>query len=384
MKLLTITSVVLGCLFVLAQPGYSQEANTAKTAADDGSYAAEVTASQLHLRAGPTASYQSVLLVEQGRKLVVRSGGVNGWAVVEVPGGFDAWVSGRFVARDGKGKGSVTVGKLLVRPRPSTRYHQLAASLTKDETVAIVGEKKVGDELWLRVRVPQRIPLYCSERFLKKIGPASMAIAPTIASAAAEKTAKKTPTASGDPKADARFIVIEKKAWTDIQRAKTTAELATINRTLATVDGSRLSIENQKRHLDLERALLKRRNQLIDTDLDDTQKKMLADLEAQIAAIEAKYRKRIQELEDAHAAKKGKTRKYISTGIVEYKPDIFGRAPNFRITAGGKLRYYLIAPAYDLHKFVGKRVGVVGLTDRESGTGYFTVMVKRIEILADK
>ena len=35
-------------------------------------------------------------------------------------------------------------------------------------------------------------------------------------------------------------------------------------------------------------------------------------------------------------------------------------------------------------KFAGKRVGVIGLTDPESGTGYSTIMVKRIEILGNK
>ena len=44
--------------------------NTGAAKSTAGSYAAEVTASQLHLRAGPTSSYQSVALVERGRKLL--------------------------------------------------------------------------------------------------------------------------------------------------------------------------------------------------------------------------------------------------------------------------------------------------------------------------
>ena len=43
-----------------------------------------------------------------------------------------------------------------------------------------------------------------------------------------------------------------------------------------------------------------------------------------------------------------------------------------------------IANQFDLGRFVGKRVGVIGIADPESGTGYETVMVKRIEILADE
>jgi len=354
--------------------------NTGAAKSTAGSYAAEVTASQLHLRAGPTSSYQSVALVERGRKLLVRRAAANGWLVVEVPGGFGAWVASSFIQQDAEGVGTVTANRLLVRPRPSTSYHQLSGTLRKGETVKILGEKQVGDIKWLRVRVPQRIPLYCMGTFVKNIGPASLAVAPTAGEKADAKTAVRA--ANGD--ADARFILIEKKVRSQLGAAKSAKDLQPIRRTLSQVDGAKLSIHNQRRHIALERQLLTKRDELVISDVELAQKGMLADLEKEIAEIEERYRARIAELEDERRAKRGEGRRFTATGVIEHKPDLLGRTPGFRMTEGGKLRYFLIAPAYDLHQFRGKRVGVTGIMDRESGTGYYTVMVKRIEILSEK
>jgi hypothetical protein len=349
------------------------------------SYAAEVTASRLHLRAGPGSSYQSVVMVEKGDKLVVREAIEGGWAVIEVPGGFEAWVSARFVERKGSA-GTVTVQNLLIRPRPSTRYHQLSEKLDKGEAIKVLGEKKVDDELWLNVLIPQRVPLYCAAQYLNKIGPVSLATPKKLktdakADGKAGVAPKAAPVAGSD---DHRFIVIEKRVLAQLNGADSVDDLRPIQRTVASVDDTRLSLENRKRHVALERKLLARERELVVASVHEHEAELLADLEKKIREIEAKYQERIRKLEDARKAKLAAKNRYTAVGIVEYKPHLLGRTPAFRITAGGKLRYYLIAPAFDLHKFAGKRVGVIGMLDRESGTGYFTVMVKRIEIIGEK
>ncbi|MHC4941189.1 MAG: SH3 domain-containing protein [Planctomycetota bacterium] len=341
------------------------------------SYAAEVTASRLHLRAGPGSSYQSVILAEQGDRVIVREAAEGGWAVIEVPGGFEAWVSARFVARKGS-EGTITVQNLLIRPRPSTRYHQLSEKLDKGETVAVLGEKQVGEDAWLRIRVPQRVPLYCSSQYLNKIGPASLATPKKAKAAVAPKVA---PVAGSH---DQRFIVIERQVLAELQGVRSVDDLRPIRRTVAGVDQSRLSMENQKRHIALERKLLARERELIVASVHEQEAEHLAELEKKIQSIEKKYQDQIRKLEEERKAKLLAKNRYTAVGIVEYKPHILGKTPAFRISEGGKLRYFLIAPAFDLHKFAGKRVGVTGMLDRESGTGYFTVMVKRIEIIGHK
>ena len=145
-----------------------------------------------------------------------------------------------------------------------------------------------------------------------------------------------------------------------------------------------LSLENRKRHLALERKLLDRERELVVAGVSEHEKELLVELEKKIKAIEAKYAQRLQQIEDERAAKARAKNRFTAVGIIEHKPDVFGRTPAFRIAKGGKLRYYVIAPAFNLYKFAGKRVGVIGMLDRESGTGYFTIMVKRIEIIGDK
>lgn len=384
---------IIALVFVVQAEAYAQD-SSAKSQAD-GSYAGEVTASRLHLRAGPGSSYQSVVLVEKGARVIVREAIEGGWAVVEVPGGFDAWVSARFIDRAASGSkaiagwngavGTVTVQNLLVRPRPSTRYHHLSVKLDKGEALRIVGEQTVGDETWLKVRAPQRIPLYCAAKYLTKIGPVSMALPKKMAAAdAGMKGEDEAAAAAAGGSHDEKFIIVEKRALAALSGVRTVDELQPIRRTLASVDETRLSLENRRRRVALERKILDRERELIVASVQDHEKELLAELEQKIEAIEAKYQARLKEIEAARMAKKNGANRYTAVGIIEYKPHLLGRTPAFRITNGGKLRYYLIAPAFDLHKFAGKRVGVVGLLDRESGTGYFTVMAKRIEIIGDK
>jgi len=275
MKLSSILSSVFAVVLCASGVVLAQESKMATGTA--GSYAAEVTASKLHLRAGPTAQYQSVVIVEKGRKLLVRGAATGGWAKVELPGGFEAWVGAEFLTVSKEGTGTVTANRLLVRPRPSTRYHQLTGWLTKGETVRVLEEKIEGDTKWLRIHAPQRLPLFCSSKFITKIGPASLAVAPAAKSAAAAGSAAKS------ANADARFIVIEKQVRGLLSNAKSARDLQPIRRALAEVDGGKLSLDNQRRHIALERRLLAKRDELVISDVELAQKGMLADIEKEIA-----------------------------------------------------------------------------------------------------
>ena len=83
---------------------------SAMVVAEPGSYAGEVTASRLQLRAGPGESYQTVLTLEKGNRFIVRGPHANApeWLRVEIPGGFEAWVFARFMKRDVDGMGEMT------------------------------------------------------------------------------------------------------------------------------------------------------------------------------------------------------------------------------------------------------------------------------------
>ena len=159
MKLLTFTSCIFLVSGVIASTAFAGGSGTAKPvanrapAADDGkSYAAEVTASELHFRAGPSASYQSVVLAKRGTRVIVRESTTGGWATIESPGGYPAWVGAKYVKQDTKGGGTVTANSLLVRPRPSTLYHHLTQRLARGESVTVLGTKQVGDTTWMLIQ----------------------------------------------------------------------------------------------------------------------------------------------------------------------------------------------------------------------------------------
>jgi uncharacterized protein YgiM (DUF1202 family) len=352
----------------------------AAAAADETTFAAEVTASALNLRAGPGDAYQPVVTVSKGAKVIVLGAYANDptWSLIEVPEGYAAWVSADLVQKGAGGDSEVKASRVLVRPLPSTRYHQLSGRLEKGEHVTILEEKATESEgLWYRIKVPRRFPLYASARYLKKIGPASLAETTEASSAPAPLAVK-----PGETTADRHFVKLEPDVRAKVTAAKTSTEIEPLRKTIIEIDRSQLSLDNRERRVRLLADILDRERKLAIEELKARETEVSAALDQKLVDIDKKYKRRLAEIRDEFEREKKPA--YVAMGIVEFAPDVFGRYPSYRITEGGKMRYYLIATQFDLGRFVGKRVGVSGITDSESGTGYETVMVKRIEILGDQ
>jgi len=362
-----LSSAALSCILLCG----------AAAAADDDTFAAEVTAGTLNLRAGPGEAYQPVVTLDKGAKVIVLGQYANdpAWSLVEVPAGYAAWVSSDLIKKGASGAGEVSAAHVLVRPRPSTRYHQLSGRLEKGETVSILEEKKTDSEgLWYRIRVPRRFPLYAAARHLKKIGPASLAEVKEEAAGSA------IPLSVADTAADAKFKKLEPDARKKIAAAKTTAEIELVRKSVDGIDRSQLSPDNQDKRVKLLSDILDKERKVAIDELKLKETEVSTALDQKLEEIDKKYKRRLAEIRDEF--EREKKPRYVATGIVAYAPDILGRYPTYRLVEGDKMRYYLIANQFDLGRFVGKRVGVVGIADPESGTGYETVMVKRIEILA--
>jgi len=351
--------------------------------ADEGRYAGEVTASALRLRAGPTEDYQDVALLKRGERVVV-TGSHNGWLMVEVPGGCDAWVYAKFLDRAGD-TGTVLADRLLVRPRPTTRYHQLDGHLVRGDEVTIVGEQDSEEGLWYKIRVPNKIPLYAHADFIKKIGDESLATQAPAATEPAEAIEGAAPAAAGGSaalsEADAKFILAEPELRAKMKEAKTLEDFSPIKRTLAEIDHDSLSLDNRERRVKLLGDLVAAEREVALASLKAKEIDVQEGLDTQIKSIQEEYRKRLIEIQKEFQAK-GRGPRYVASGIVAWRPDLVGRYPSYRLEEGKQMRFFLIAPDYDLTKYVGKRVGIVGITDPESGTGYHTVIAQRIEIIA--
>ena len=164
--------------------------------------------------------------------------------------------------------------------------------------------------------------------------------------------------------------------------AKTVDEIEGLRRTVETVDPTSLGRQGQEERLRLLSDLVKAERGAAGREFEAAEKRVLSDLEKRLLVIQREYERRLH-LIQTEANRNTKPR-YTATGIVRHRPDIVGRYPSFRLEEGDEMRYYLIASDFDLHRFRGKRVGIVGLKDPESGTGYETIIVRRIEILGEK
>jgi len=346
-------------------------------AAEAEPYAGEVTASSLNLRAGPGEAYQPVVTVKEGTRVIVLGTYPNDptWCLVEVPAGYTAWVSADLIEKGSGDSGEVKAQRVLVRPRPSTRYHQLSGRLNKGEPVTIVEEKSTSEGLWYRVKVPRRIPLYAAAKYVKNVGPVSMA-------EPKESSPAPLTVAPLESSTDRRFAKLEPEVREKLASASTSPEMEPLRRAVADVDRGQLSLDNRERRVRLLADILEKERKLTIAELKSREAEVSAALDMKLEEIEKRYKKRLAEIRDEF--EREKQPRYVATGIVQWSPDVFGRYPTYRLVEGTKMRYYLIANQFDLGRFVGKRVGVVGITDPESGTGYETVMVKRIEILGDE
>jgi hypothetical protein len=333
-------------------------------------YAGEITASQLRLRAGPGQAYQEVMRLKKGDRIIVLGKHANSpdWLQVEVPQGFTAWVFAEFIQKQADGTGKVMTDRLQIRPRPSTRYHQLSGRLNMTDKVRVVEQKKQPDGLWYRVTLPRRIPLFAHGDFVKNIGDASLA-EPKVAKGGTGKT--------DNQKLSALMLRID-AALKDPKKVDTKP----MAKTLKEIKPGELAAEDRARYYQTQAQLAQLEKTQVIRSLRLREGELKTSLEKRLAEIDREYRRKL-ELIEAESRKTKKPR-YTATGIVRHAPDILGKYPSHRLVEGGKIRYYLISSTYDLTKFTGKRVGVIGLTDPESGTGRYTIMVRRIEIIGDK
>ena len=345
----------------LAQGVYAENAKT---------YAGEITASKLRLRAGPGQAYQEVMRLSKGDRVIVLGKDANSpeWLEVEVPQGYTAWVFAEFIEKQADGTGKVITDRLQIRPRPSTRYHQLSGWLNTTDAVRIVEEKKQTDGLWYRVTIPRRIPLYAHDDFIKNIGDASLA---------EEKTTKGGTVKAIDKKLDTLTLRIDAAL-----KGRKRVDTAPMTKTLKEIKPEELAAEDRARYYRTQARLAQLEKTQVIRDLRTREGELKDSLDKRLAEIDREYRRKLEQIEAD--TRKSKKPRYTAIGIVRHAPDILGKYPSHRLVEGGKLRYYLISSAYDLTKFSGKRVGVIGLTDPESGTGRYTIMVRRIEIIGDK
>jgi hypothetical protein len=275
------------------------------------------------------------------------------------------------------GRATVTTDRLLVRPRATTRYHQLNGRLQKGEAVRVVAQKETEEGLWYKVVVPRRFPLYAHVSFLRNAGPAALA--------EPKKSTKDISTAAklAATDWDKHYLAIEKAVYVELPKVRAYDDAKQLRLQIMEVKPATLSAENRERRIVLLSKIVTRERELASREIKVREKSIGDELDRKLKEIEQRYREKLWRLRQEQKEAARKKPSYVAVGTVDYVPHLLGRHPSHRLTIEGKLKFYLVAKDYDLDRFIGKRVGVVGLTDRESGTGLQTVLIKRIEVLAE-
>lgn len=155
-----LSVVALASSLVLAQ-----DAGTKALPAVDwnGSvYEAVVNGNQVTVRSGPSENYYPITRLDKGTTIVVA--GLNGdWVRIVPPAGAFSLVSKKFVtAGAGASTGTINVAVLNVRAGSllNSRYETVQTKLSRGEAVTILGEAKLGEDDYYKIKPPAGAFLY--------------------------------------------------------------------------------------------------------------------------------------------------------------------------------------------------------------------------------
>ncbi len=130
-----------------------------------------VTGNVVNLRALPGTNYELVAKLKFGDKVKV-VGEKSDWFHVEVPAGAAAWVSSKFLDKDGK----VIPAQLRVRSGP-TANHSDYHMLKRGDLVKKAGEPT--KDGWQKIEVPAGAAAWAKKEFVKLDGAAASSVLPS-------------------------------------------------------------------------------------------------------------------------------------------------------------------------------------------------------------
>jgi hypothetical protein len=366
---------------VLISIALSSAAATAQPA-DGYPYLGRVTGNDVRIRSGPSLNHRVLDRTSKDDKIVV-DGLVGEWLRVRVPGGVPGWVREDLLEVRGD-EGIVVKTRVLVRPTAGQDYLPLEGRLEQNEKLRVLGrEKPEGEDLaWVRVVVPDRIPVYISAAFVEKMA----AVVPSdLANLARERREKliaaakpgiaaKT-VATRDDALRARIRKAEKALGRLGEEMDPTAAIDALKRELQSIlaeaDYAVTKVEAAGAYKDI--LLFEKRRELAaaraEAELTETQ------LREAIRAADRKYQNEIKVLAQRAPVRE---MKFTSIGWVHF------RRGAWVIQKGGIPLYVLSSKLFDLQDFVGKKVGVQGPIVGEDPTrGVCIIDVQSVEIFTE-
>jgi len=333
-----------------------------------------------------------------------------GWLEVEVPGGYQAWVHGRYLSpTDVEGVFEVTRNAINIRPLPKSDVTSfpLPQRLQAGDRVRVIGQAAEGTalaETWARIVTPPGVHAWVRadevttlgteergpELWAKALGsvapehtenapPARRSTAEPATGARSapgtEPASAEKPIRSGAEEA-ARAELARLKAAIDAQRTLPEPDYAPIQRDLralsattspATGGALRLEIDGELARLDALKEVARVR----------------AELEKERQAREQEVWERERRVREASRAKDPLGDVFLSRGVLQRTTGV-GEAPRYHIRFGGRdvCEVLCTSGRYDMDLLAGNEVGIFGdELQSMSGSELSVVDIRRLEIL---
>lgn len=123
-------------------------------------FLAEVTADDVHIRAGQSENFESLQKVSKKDELIVLDKSYS-WYKIELPPQSKSYVAEEFVLKAQGNKGIITANRLNIRGGPGSRYTVLG-QLTEGEEVEILGQ----EDGWFQIRPVKNMYGWVNDAFL--------------------------------------------------------------------------------------------------------------------------------------------------------------------------------------------------------------------------
>jgi uncharacterized protein YgiM (DUF1202 family) len=382
-----INLLILVCIAIVAPVGFAQQAGTSPQAAAPADtneadalafpYIAEITGNDVHVRSGPGTNYYPCGKVNKGDRVTVVGSHLGGWSRIVPPPGSFSWISGEYVEVDAADPrtGVVTGNAVPVyvgSPDTEVIHSTKELQINRGEKVKLLGEKK---DNYYKIAPPSGAYRWVSTRYTNPVGaviePPPPAVIPpeepretpaeTPAETPVEKPAEEpsvapSPAPASPSKLDQYYALesqlkAEQAKPIDQQNYDQTEEgLRAIAEDKEAGKAARYAQQALKQIQRCELALQVARL----VDLQDSQLK--------------KARKDISRAEEKRLAEFTELGDYVVVGWL--RPFTTYGAGHYRVVdqTGKTICYAVPASQMDLHKYEGKKVGLVGTVEPHSPT----------------
>jgi Bacterial SH3 domain len=355
---------------------------TVARAADDYPYLGRVTGNDVRVRSGPSLNHRVLDRLNHEGKVVV-DGVVGEWMKVRVPGGVPGWVREDLLEIRGS-EAIVVKTRVLIRPTAGQDYLPLEGRLEQNEKLRVLGKKKApGEDLaWIRVVVPDRIPVFISAAYIEKL--------PGVVPSDLEKLSSERRTkliADAKPAVAAKTVASRDDALrARIRKAeKALGRLGEEPDPTAAVDGLKRELQQVLAEADFAVTKVEAASAYKDILLFEKRRELAAaraearlteeELREAIRKADRKYQNEIKVLAQRAPVRE---MKFACIGWVHY------RKGAWVIQKGGIPLYVLTSKLFDLQDFVGKKVGVHGpVIGEDPARGVCVIDVEAVEIFTE-